>query len=52
MHATDPTNASRTLLMNLRNVVTAMHQVAEHNPLVLPRYARRDRALRHARGRV
>jgi hypothetical protein len=38
------------LLMNLRNVVASMHRVAEH-PIVLPRYERRDRALRRARGR-
>ena len=40
------------LLMNLRNVLASMHQVAEHNPIVLPRYARRDRAVRRAQGRV
>jgi len=34
------------LLLNLRNVVTSMDRVAEQNPVVLPRYARRDRLLR------
>jgi uncharacterized membrane protein YccC len=34
------------LLMNLRNVVTSMDRVAEQNPVVLPRYRRRDRLLR------
>ena len=32
--------------MNLRNVVTSMDRVAEQNPVVLPRYAKRDRLLR------
>ena len=30
--------------MNLRNMVTSMDRVAEQNPVVLPRYERRDRA--------
>ncbi len=30
------------LITNLRNVVTAMDRVAELNPVVLPRYAKRD----------
>jgi len=34
------------LLTNLRNVVTSMDRVAEQNPVVLPRYRRRDRLLR------
>ena len=34
------------LIMNLRNIVTSMDRVAEQNPVVLPRYARRDRLLR------
>jgi uncharacterized membrane protein YgaE (UPF0421/DUF939 family) len=34
------------LLTNLRNVVTSMDRVAEANPVVLPRYAGRDRLLR------
>ena len=39
------------LIMNLRNVVTSMDRVAEQNPVVLPRYARRDRLLQtRARG--
>jgi uncharacterized membrane protein YccC len=39
------------LIMNLRNVVTAMDRVAEQNPVVLPRYAKRDRLLQtRARG--
>jgi hypothetical protein len=33
------------LIMNLRNVVTSMDRVAEQNPVVLPRYAKRDRLL-------
>jgi uncharacterized membrane protein YccC len=37
------------LIMNLRNVVTSMDRVAAQNPVVLPRYARRQRLL-HARG--
>ncbi|CAN5623025.1 aromatic acid exporter family protein [soil metagenome] len=41
------------LIMNLRNVVASMDRVAEQNPVVLPRYARRDRLLqsRSARSR-
>ena len=31
------------LIMNLRNIVASMDRVAEQNPVVLPRYARRDR---------
>jgi uncharacterized membrane protein YccC len=38
------------LIMNLRNVVTSMDRVAQQNPVVLPRYARRDRLL--GRGRA
>jgi uncharacterized membrane protein YccC len=34
------------LIMNLRNIVASMDRVAEQNPVVLPRYARRDRLLR------
>jgi uncharacterized membrane protein YgaE (UPF0421/DUF939 family) len=34
------------LIMNLRNVVASMDRVAQHNPLVLPRYERRERLLR------
>jgi uncharacterized membrane protein YccC len=34
------------LIMNLRNVVTSMDRVAEENPVVLTRYARRERLLR------
>jgi uncharacterized membrane protein YgaE (UPF0421/DUF939 family) len=34
------------LIMNLRNVVTSMNRVAQQNPVVLPRYAKRDRVLR------
>ena len=34
------------LIMNLRNVVTSMNRVAQQNPVVLPRYAKRDRLLR------
>ena len=34
------------LIMNLRNVVTSMDRVAQQNPVVLPRYAKRDRLLR------
>jgi hypothetical protein len=34
------------LIMNLRNVVASMDRVAQQNPLVLPRYARRERLLR------
>ena len=34
------------LIMNLRNVVTSMDRVAQHNPVVLPRYAKRERLLR------
>jgi uncharacterized membrane protein YgaE (UPF0421/DUF939 family) len=34
------------LIMNLRNIVASMVRVAEQNPVVLPRYARRDRLLR------
>ena len=37
------------LIMNLRNVVTSMDRVAEQNPVVLPRYAKRDRLLRTSR---
>ena len=36
------------LIMNLRNVVSAMDRVAEQNPVVVPRYQRR----RERRGRV
>jgi uncharacterized membrane protein YccC len=35
------------LIMNLRNVVTSMDRVAEQNPVVLDRYAHRDRLLPH-----
>ena len=35
------------LIMNLRNVVASMDRVAQQNPLVLPRYERRQRLLRH-----
>jgi cell shape-determining protein MreD len=35
------------LIMNLRNVVASMDRVAEQNPVILPRYARRDRLLQH-----
>ena len=38
------------LIMNLRNVVTSMDRVAAQNPLVLPRYARRERLLHAQRG--
>lgn len=38
------------LIMNLRNVVTSMDRVAEQNPVVLPRYARRDRLLHRLAG--
>jgi uncharacterized membrane protein YccC len=34
------------LIMNLRNVVAAMDRVARENPLVITRYARRERLLR------
>ena len=34
------------LIMNLRNVVASMDRVAQQNPLVLPRYERRERLLR------
>jgi uncharacterized membrane protein YccC len=34
------------LIMNLRNVVTSMDRVAQQNPVLLPRYAKRDRLLR------
>ncbi len=34
------------LIMNLRNVVAAMDRVAQQNPVVLPRYARRGRLIR------
>jgi uncharacterized membrane protein YccC len=34
------------LIMNLRNIVTSMDRVAEENPVVPPRYARRERLLR------
>jgi hypothetical protein len=37
------------LIMNLRNIVTSMDRVAEQNPVVLPRYAERDRLLRTRR---
>lgn len=33
------------LIMNLRNVVASMDRVAQQNPLVLPRYERRERLL-------
>ena len=33
------------LIMNLRNVVTCMDRVAEQNPVVLPRYRRRQRLI-------
>ena len=32
--------------MNMRNIVASMDRVAEQNPVVLPRYTRRDRMLR------
>ena len=38
------------LIMNLRNVVTSMDRVAAQNPVVLPRYARRERLLHAQRG--
>jgi hypothetical protein len=34
------------LIMNLRNIVAAMDRVAQQNPVVLPRYAKRARAVR------
>lgn len=34
------------LIMNLRNVVASMDRVAQQNPLLLPRYERRQRLLR------
>ncbi len=34
------------LIMNLRNVVTSMDRVAEQNPVLLPRYKKRDRLFR------
>ena len=34
------------LIMNLRNVVASMDRVAEQNPVVLPRYEKRDRLFR------
>ena len=34
------------LLLNLRNVVTSMDRVAEHNPVLLARYGRRERLFR------
>jgi Fusaric acid resistance protein family len=39
------------LIMNLRNVVTSMDQVAEHHRLALPRYVRRERLARRMRRR-
>lgn len=39
------------LIMNLRNVAAAMDRVAQQNPVVLPRYERRDRVL-SARPRI
>jgi cell shape-determining protein MreD len=39
------------LIMNLRNIVASMIRVAEQNPVVLPRYARRDRVLRTSMSR-
>lgn len=38
------------LIMNLRNVVTSMDRVAAQNPVVLPRYAKRDGLLRRRSG--
>jgi hypothetical protein len=37
------------LIMNLRNVVTSMDQVARHHHLELPRYVRRERFARRVR---
>jgi uncharacterized membrane protein YccC len=34
------------LIMNLRNIVTSMDRVAAQNPVVLPRYAKRERLFR------
>jgi uncharacterized membrane protein YgaE (UPF0421/DUF939 family) len=39
------------LIMNLRNVVTSMDQVARHHHLELPRYARRERVAHRIRMR-
>lgn len=39
------------LIMNLRNVVTSMDQVARHHRLDLPRYVRRERLARRVRMR-
>jgi hypothetical protein len=34
------------LIVSLRNIVAAMDRVAQQNPVVLARYARRDRLMR------